>query len=135
MRALAYFAGWLLAAPGLLVATAMLAVHRAIALANLYAILWESLIAFAYGLPLAFLLAFIVGILGFFRIGRIVGAGMLLIAALGAVAIVLDATGAPKDSGETLFLAPTAAAAVLAGWLLHAETRDAPVTHGKVAGG
>jgi hypothetical protein len=135
MRALAYFAGWLLAAPGLLLAAAMLAVHRAIALASLYAILWESLIAFAYGVPFVVLLVLIVGILGFFRMGRVVGAGMLLIASLGALAIVLEATGAPKDSGEALFLAPTAAAAVLAGWLLHAETRDAPVTPGTVAGG
>jgi len=128
MHIAAYFAGWLLALPGLLLAAAVLALNRAIALGNLFAILWEALVAFAYGLPLAALAALVVCILGFFRMGRVIGAGMLLLAALGTLAVILEATGSPKGLDEALFLVPTVAAAVLGGWLLQAETRADPPT-------
>ena len=126
MRIAAYFIGWLLALPGLLFATAVLALNRAIALSNLFAIGWEMLIAFAYGLPLAGLAALVVCILGFFRMGRTIGAGALLVAALGTLAVVFESTGPPKGIDEALFFAPTVMAAVLAGWLLQAETRASP---------
>ena len=128
MRIAAYFAGWLLALPGLLLAAAVLALHRAIALGNLFAIVWEALVAFAYGLPLAGLAALVVCILGFFRMGRMIGAGGLLVATLGTLAVILEATGSPKGIDEALYFAPTVAAAVLAGWLLQAETRAVPPT-------
>ena len=70
MRIAAYFAGWLLALPGILLASAVLALHRAVALGNLFAVAWEALVAFAYGLPLAGLVALVVCILGFFRMGH-----------------------------------------------------------------
>jgi hypothetical protein len=123
MRIAAYFAGWLLALPGLLLAAAVLALHRAIALGNLFAIAWEALVAFAHGLPLAALAALVVCILGFFRMGRVIGAGMLLVGALGTLAVILEATGSPKGIDEALFFAPTIAAAAIAGWLLQAENR------------
>ena len=126
MRVVAYFTGWLLAAPGLCVAALFLAVGRAIALGNLVAITWEALLAFIYGLPLAGLVALALAILGFFRMGRIIGAGVLLVCALGAIAVVLESGGTPQRAAEFLFLAPTGAAAALAGWLLYAETRTTP---------
>ena len=128
MRIAAYFAGWLLALPGILLAAAILAVHRAVALGNLFAIAWEALVAFAYGLPLAGLAAIVVCILGLFRMGRVIGAGMLLVGALGTLAVILEATGSPKGVDEALFLAPTVAAAAIAGWLLQAENRAVALT-------
>jgi len=126
MRTLAYFAAWLLALPGLLFAAAILALDRAIALGNLAHVLWAALIAFAYGLPLAGLLALVAVIAGFFRMGRMIGGGALLVVALGALAVTLERTGATLTAGHALFLLPTVAAAALAGWLLHAETRRTP---------
>jgi hypothetical protein len=126
VRIAAYFTGWLLALPGLLFAIAVLALNRVIVLANLFSIGWEMLIAFAYGLPLAGLAALVVCIFGFFRTGRAIGAGALLVAALGTLAVIFESTGAPKGVDEALFFAPTVVAAVLAGWLLQAETRAGP---------
>ncbi|MEO7500266.1 MAG: hypothetical protein ABIX11_11805 [Casimicrobiaceae bacterium] len=126
MRILAYFAGWLLALPGLLFAAALLALHRLLTVGNLAAIAWEAIFAFAYGVPLAGLIALVLCILGFFRMGRLIGAGALLVAALGTVAILLESTGAPKGFDQAFFLAPTGAAALLAGWLLRAEANAAP---------
>jgi hypothetical protein len=123
MRIAAYFAGWLLALPGLLFAIAVLALNRAIALANLFAIGWEMLVVLAYGLPLAGLAALVICILGFFRMGRVIGSGALLVAALGTLAVIFESTGPPKGIDEALFFAPTVVAAVLAGWLLQADTR------------
>jgi hypothetical protein len=95
MRIAAYFAGWLLALPGILLAAAILALHRAVALGNLFAIAWEALVAFAYGLPLAGLAALVVCILGFFRMGRVIGAGMPW-GAGDACGDPRGATGSPK---------------------------------------
>jgi hypothetical protein len=124
MRAASYFAGWALAIPGLLFAGAILALHHAIAVANLLRILWEILVAFAYGLPLLALVAIALCIAGFFRMGRIIGGSMLLVSSLAAIAVILEGVGAPKGLSEALYFAPTAGAALLAGWLVHAETRD-----------
>jgi hypothetical protein len=127
MRIVAYFVGWLLALPGLLIAAAILALHRAISLGNLFAILWEAIVGFAYGLPLVALVALSIVILGFFRMGRMIGAGMLLVVALGTLAVVLEAMSASlKQVDDVAFLAPTAIAAVLAGWLLRVDTHAPP---------
>ena len=123
MRIVAYFVGWLLAMPGICVAALFIAVGHAIALGNLAAIAWAALLAFIYGVPLVGLVALVIVILGFFRMGRVIGAGTLLVAAIGAIAVILESSGAPQHAGEFLFLAPTAAAAALAGWLLYSETR------------
>ncbi len=126
MRILAYFAGWLLALPGLLLAALFIAVDRVVALRSVVAILWEALNVFAYGLPLAGLVLVVLLILGFFRAGRMIGSGALLVGALGALAVILERSGAPEQAGELLFVAPIAAAAVIAGWLLHAESQALP---------
>src|SRR5262245_31418375 len=131
MRALAYFAGWLLAVPGLLFAVAVLALDRVIALGNPFAILWEAAAAFAYGLPVAALVTIGVCILGCFRMGRLVGAGALLVTCLGSLALILESEASPRDFEEALSLAPTIAAAVRAGWLLRAESRNAPQAAGR----
>jgi len=126
MRAAGYFLGWALALPGLVFAAALLALGRAIALGNVFRVLWEMLLAFAYGLPLLTLVAVALVIAGCFRMGRIVGGTALLVASLGTIAVILDAVGAPKGPGEALYLAPTAGAALLAGWLLRAESSNPP---------
>ncbi len=126
MRIAAYFAGWLLALPGLVLAAGVLMIGRAIRIGNLARILWEALEAFAYGLPLIVLAAFVIAILGFFRVGRLVGGGLLLLASLASIAIILDAFGSPTDLGEALYLAPAAIAAVVGGALVNAESRAPP---------
>jgi hypothetical protein len=126
MRAAVYFLGWALALPGLVFAAALLALGRAITLGNVFRVLWEVLLAFAYGLPLLALVAVAMIVAGCFRVGRIVGSTALLIASLGTIAVILEVVGAPKNLGETLYLAPTAGAAALAAWLLRAETNHPP---------
>jgi hypothetical protein len=126
MRIVAYFSAWLLALPGLSFAAAILALHRAIAVANLLQVVWEALFAFAYGLPLVALLALVACIAGFFRMGRVIGSGALLVASLGALAVMLEGFGAPTGLAEAWYLAPTVGSAVLAGWLIHTETRGDP---------
>jgi len=126
MRAAVYFLGWALALPGLVFAAALLALGRAIALGNVFRVLWEMLLAFAYGLPLLALAAVALVIAGCFQMGRIVGGVALLVASLGTVAVILDTVGAPRELGEALYLAPTVGAAVLGGWLLRAETNEPP---------
>ena len=126
MRIVAYFAGWLLALPGLFFAAAIRALSRAIAVGNLLQVVWEALLAFAYGLPLVGLVALVACIAGFFRMGRVIGSGALLVASLGSLAVMLEGFGSPNGIGEAWYLAPTVGAAVLAGWLIRAETRGVP---------
>ncbi len=126
MRAAVYFLGWALALPGLLFAAALLALGRAIALANVFRVLWEAVLAFAYGLPLLALVAIAIIVAGCFQMGRVVGSTALLVLSLGTIAVILEMIGAPKGPGETLYLAPTAGAAALAAWLLRAETNHGP---------
>lgn len=126
MRIAGYFAGWLLALPGIVLAGGVLLIGHAIRVGNLFRILWDALEAFAYGLPLIVLAALVVAILGFFRMGRLVGAGLLLLASLASIAIVLDAFGSPTGAGEALYLAPAALAAVIGGALVNAESRAQP---------
>jgi hypothetical protein len=126
MRAAIYFLGWALALPGLVFAAALLALGRAIALGNVFRVLWEALLAFAYGLPLLALVAVAMVVAGCFRMGRVVGSTALLVVSLGTIAVILEAVGAPKGLGEALYLAPTAGAAALAAWLLGAETNHPP---------
>jgi len=125
MRIAAYFAGWLLALPGLVLAAGVLMLDRAMRLGNLARILWEALVAFAYGLPLLVLAALVIALLGFWRTGRLVGAGLLLLASLASVAVILESFGSPQGLGEMLYLAPSAAAALVAGVLINAESRVA----------
>ena len=100
MRAAIYFLGWALALPGLVFAAALLALGRAIALGNVFRVLWEMLLAFAYGLPLLALVAVALIIAGCFRMGRIVGGTALLIVCLGTIAVILEMVGAPKASAR-----------------------------------
>jgi len=126
MRAAIYFLGWALALPGVLFAAALLALGRAIALGNVLRVLWEALLAFAYGLPLLALVAVAVIVAGCFQAGRVVGGTALLVVSLGTIAVILEMVGAPDGLGQSLYLAPTAGAAALAAWLLRAETSHGP---------
>ena len=116
-----YLAGLVLALPGALLAMAMLALGRLIAIGNLWVFAWEAFFALAWLLPVAGIAIAVMLGAAFFRSGRLLGAIVLIAAGAGVVSVLLAQFGVPADAGEAAFLVPTVASVVCGVLVLRAE--------------
>lgn len=118
MRAVAYLLGFVLSLPLLAFALGVLALGHAIETRNVFVLLYQSALAFLWGLPVLALALLVLLAAAVHRTSRLAGAAVLALLNVAALVVVLRATGLPGAVGEAVFLGPTVAALWLHGRLL-----------------
>ena len=106
MNVLVYLFGLLLALPGVGVAAALLALEHVIAVSNPFKLFLDFLMAFGWGLPIAFLVFLLLLVAAFFRLGQMSGAGVIVLGNVAALIVILRSEAAPKNVSETILLIP-----------------------------